>query len=406
VDDWRTPITLPITPGPAPQYTIVDPAFEPLEGARAIFGTDEGEPATHAYQIEVPDDWNGDVVFFAHGFRGFGAELRVDPPPIRDHLIRNGYAWAASSYAENGYRPGIGARDTARLLPLFESLVGAPDQVFLYGQSMGGNVATVSLESMQTRDLYDGAVSECGAMTATGIVDYFLSWGALAGYLTDTNLTDVATDAAEYLDTLREVVAPDLGPPDDPEPDGETFANAILHLTGGPRPDFDEGFEAQYQNNFGVLFGAIVSPAPANAVAQNADTVYAVDPGHTRTSEEINRDITRVQANPAFQDRELYPEFAPATGAISVPLLAIHNTGDLFVPIHLEQEYRRLTDTAGAGNLLVQRAIARSGHCMFSADERTRAFDDLVAWVDTGVPPPGDDLLGDLSDIGDAFTVD
>lgn len=405
-DGWRAPITLPVTPGPAPEHTILDPALDPLPGARTLVGTDDSAPAPHAYQIEVPDDWNGDLVLFAHGFRGFGPELTVQAPPIREHLIANGFAWAASSYAENGYRPAIGARDTARMLPLFEQLVGPARRVYLYGQSMGGNVVTVSLEGAQTRGLYDGAVSECGVMTASGIVDYLLSWGALAGYLSGTDITTPATDPGELLTTLREEVSPALGSPEDPTPAGETLKNAVLHLTGGPRPLFDEGYAVQYQTNFATLFGAVLNPSPANAVAQNADTIYEVDDGLASTSDEINRGVTRVRSNSAFQDPELYPEFAPATGDIAVPLLTIHGTGDLFVPIHLEQQYRRLVESAGHGDLLVQRAIARAGHCAFSLPERIRAFDDLVAWVETGAAPPGDNLLAALTTAGATFTID
>jgi hypothetical protein len=84
--------------------------------------------------------------------------------------------------------------------------------------------------------------------------------------------------------------------------------------------------------------------------------------------------------------------------------MAIHGTGDLFVPISLQQRYRKIVDDAGRGELLVQRAMRRAGHCNFTDEERTRAFDDLVAWVATGVQPAGEDLSGDLSDAGRAFT--
>lgn len=67
------------------------------------------------YRIEVPDAWNGKLVMYAHGFRGaqsadlaagrdYRAELTVDSPPrLREYLIANGYAWAASSYSKNEY---------------------------------------------------------------------------------------------------------------------------------------------------------------------------------------------------------------------------------------------------------------------------------------------------------------
>jgi hypothetical protein len=103
-------------------------------------------------------------------------------------------------------------------------------------------------------------------------------------------------------------------------------------------------------------------------------------------------------------DRATYPENADLTGKIERPFLTIHGTGDLFVPISMEQSYRRKVDAAGAGDLLVQRAIRRAGHCVYSQDERIAAFDDLVSWVRDGKKPAGEDLLGDLSDAGRTFT--
>ena len=62
---WQTPIALPVTPV-ALSFHNTDPKFDALPGARAIYGDYSGG----VYQIEVPDAWNGDVVYFAHGFRG------------------------------------------------------------------------------------------------------------------------------------------------------------------------------------------------------------------------------------------------------------------------------------------------------------------------------------------------
>ena len=54
------------------------------------------------YRIEVPENWNGELVVYAHGNRGIGLELTVSFPAIRAYLVANGYAWAASSYSKNG----------------------------------------------------------------------------------------------------------------------------------------------------------------------------------------------------------------------------------------------------------------------------------------------------------------
>lgn len=396
-DTWSTPQVLDITPV-AIDYQVVEPAFDALPGARALSGTYDGG----AYQIEVPDDWNGDIVYYAHGFRMMVPELTVSTPPNRAYLVRHGYAWAASSYSENGYGPGAGARDTYALRAIFEQQVGKPQHSYLFGQSMGGNVVSISLELYP--QAYDGALSECGALVGQSIVDYFLSWGALAGYFTGVDLTQATTDGDVFNRIVGEDVLPGLGTSDQPTVAGERFADAILHLTGGPRPYFREGFAANFGFNFMLLAHAVGAPGPSNAVAENANTRYAVDSGLGITSEQVNREIGRVLANARYQDPERYPEFSLPTGAIARPLLTLHDTGDLFVPISIEQEYRQLVDAAGSGDLLVQRAVRRGGHCAFTEAERNQAFEDLVAWVERGEKPAGEDLRGDLANAGLQFT--
>lgn len=394
---WATPEILPVTPV-ATSYRPGNPAFEALPGARAIYGSYDGG----IYEIEVPDAWNGEVVYFAHGFRGSVPDLTVSPPPLRNYFITRGYAWAASSYNANGYSPGAGARDTYALRSIFERKVGTPKRSYLYGQSMGGNVITVSEELYPTA--YDGALSECGALSGQGIVSYFLSWGALAGYFSGTDLTGQTTDADRLGATLRSTVVPALGAADQLTASGKAFASAIENLTGGSRPYFREGFAANLTFNFIILLQSVVAPGPANAAAENATTRYTVADGLGVSSDQLNEQIARVKANPAYEDPQTYPEFAPMTGKLQRPLLTLHGTGDLYVPISLEQDYRRLVDAAGSGDLLVQRAVRRAGHCAFTDEERQRAFEDLVAWVERDVKPAGDNLLGDLSDAGRAFT--
>lgn len=394
---WVASKMLPVTPV-AGKYTVADSKFDPLPGARAIYGNHGGA----GYQIEVPDNWNGDVVYYAHGFRGPLPNLTVDPPPLREYLIGHGYAWAASSFDQNGYAPGAGAADTYALRDVFAAKVGAPRRQYLYGSSMGGNVVTVSLERYP--QAYDGAFAECGALTGQGIVDYILSWGVLGGYFSGTDLTGAGVDAKELANALKRDVAPALGTADNPTQKGAEFASAIENLTGGPRAFFREGFRSQYQLNFLLLLAAVAAPGPSNAVAQNADTVYAVDGGLGLTSDQLNREVPRVEANLQFQDPSLYPEYGAPSGKIQRPLLTLHGTGDLFVPISIEQQYRRAVDAAGAGDLLVQRAIRRPGHCAITAAERERGFADMVSWVETGQKPAGEDLLGDLRDAGRAFT--
>ena len=51
----------------------------------------------------------------------------------------------------------------------------------------------------------------------------------------------------------------------------------------------------------------------------------------------------------------------------------------------MEQDYKKAVASAGKSDLLVQRAIRAGGHCKFSEQELTAAFQDLVAWVKNGI---------------------
>jgi len=130
--------------GPLPGYTITLPELAPLPGARVVTGVHE-----HAgYAIEVPEDWNGELVMWAHGFRGNGAELTVDAPPygLRERFVAQGYAWAASSYDRNGYDVASGVESTRELAREFRHVVDTPSRTYLAGVSMGGHVAARSIE--------------------------------------------------------------------------------------------------------------------------------------------------------------------------------------------------------------------------------------------------------------------
>jgi len=53
----------------------------------------------------------------------------------------------------------------------------------------------------------------------------------------------------------------------------------------------------------------------------------------------------------------------------------------------------------------VQRAVRWAGHCAFDGAVRERAFEDLVAWIERGVVPAGDDVLAaDVSRLGLRWT--
>lgn len=111
-----------------------------------------------AYMVEVPANWNGKLVMFAHGYAGAGRTSSATPPGFRRHLVQSGNAWAASSYSTNHYDVRAGVEDTNALVLAFGTVavqncrpLAAPVRTYITGRSMGGHIATaVEAETLAT----------------------------------------------------------------------------------------------------------------------------------------------------------------------------------------------------------------------------------------------------------------
>src|SRR5262249_44948287 len=65
---------------PPPPYTIANPPLAPLLVNGVPTTVTQGTHDHAAFIIEVPPNWNGDLVMYAHGFRGAGTVLTVGAP--------------------------------------------------------------------------------------------------------------------------------------------------------------------------------------------------------------------------------------------------------------------------------------------------------------------------------------
>lgn len=396
-----TPVTPPAKLGTYTTATITqkDPTFQPLAGATADYGV----IGKAAYWIEKPANWNGSLVIWLDGFDGFGTEVAVEPPPggMRELWVNEGFAWAASSFSENGYTPGVQADDTLALKRFFEQKYGKAKRVYLVGESMGANAIALLLEYYPNE--FDGATASCGALWGIDEIDYLLSWGMLAQYF--SGLTFPIGQGAEKMNQVLLTDLPKvLGTGDAPTEKGLAFIDALRNLTGGPRPFFVEGYKDRAVTNLGLLLLDPNRELLVGRAATNANATYHVDAKFGITDAALNAAVQRLASDPSLRDAKAHPDMVPTTGKITKPLLTIHGTGDLFVPIVAETVYRQRVEAAGAGNLLVQRAVRSFGHCKFSSAEYQAAFDDLVKWVEGGSKPAGEDLTGSLQDAGKAFT--
>jgi hypothetical protein len=218
-----------------------------------------------------------------------------------------------------------------------------------------------------------------------------------------------APNAASLNRLVNEQWLPIMGRPGAYTDKGRQFDSAVKHLMGGNAgsdlPYRVEGLEGRYVANLTSYAGVDPSTVPSFRHVDTTHVVYQIDPGLGLTAEEINAQVRRITMEPGARDPARDPAFADRTGKLSVPLLTLHTTGDGWVPLSHEQRFRQKVQAAGTDDLLVQRAIRRARHCDFTAGERAQAFGDLVAWLETGTRPDGDDLgSADLSQIGLRWT--
>src|SRR5215467_4631431 len=57
------------------------------------------------YLIEVPANWRGGLVVFAHGIQRGSGPGTVVAPPINTHILDEHHAWIASGYRASEYQP-------------------------------------------------------------------------------------------------------------------------------------------------------------------------------------------------------------------------------------------------------------------------------------------------------------
>ena len=386
-----------ITPLPCASqvWQPIDPKFEALPGTRVFFGSYDGG----LYRIEIPDHWNGELALYAHGFvpstGARGSELRVGDSPIREHLVDRGIAWAASSYRCNGYVPGQGLVDTMALTDLFTRFNDGrkPQRVYLTGTSMGGHVTVLGMHEFPKE--FAGGLAMCAAAPSCSISSRRWEprpkssparrsrWARCRTILQDGRH---ARQAADYTER------------------GRQLASVEIQISGGPRPFAAEGLVSRFLGN---INGAAIAggTTPSNRAVMTTHFKYAIDEGLGLTADTLDARARRKPFDAAFRSENgPYEELVPFDGKLDRPLLTMHGTGDLFVPIFLEQKLKRAVVASGRQKLLTQRVYRVPGHCGFSQPEMIAAFDDLAKWVHQGAKPEGDEVEGDLSHAGMKFT--
>lgn len=356
------PPTVQVASEPNATERLSDPQFEPLPGAVARFGRLGGS----VYQIEMPLNWNKRLVLYLHGQNGkFEPVLNVEMPTNRSELIRQGYAWAASSFSRGDFPFGTGADETAAVWDRFVGEFGRPSRTFAIGSSAGGASALIAASRYASR--IDGILALCPGPGTRPDIQYLGDTVVAALYAVGVNQLDFRPMEARA--TMADLVLPALRD----EVNHRRFVDTWIQLTGGPRPFAEEGL--RLEENYLLTFGAKLIQFGS---VDNTQEVYRASMGGTELTD-FNDRAVRVASPNLNRAAE---ESDNVNGAIQMPVLALYGSGDAIVPPSAASYIRQVVDAASKHDLLVQRVDDSPKHCGFEKTDVNRAFDDLVAWVE------------------------
>lgn len=337
------------------------------------------------YSMNVPEDWNGTLVIYVHGFIDAGAPVALPSiDALRDAIGAEGYAVAFSSFSENGIAVRDGMIRTHQLLGLFTSRFGQPQRTLLVGSSLGSVISVAMAERYGAQ--LDGVLATCGELAGlTRTVQYMGDVRALFDYFYPGALPGTANWLPDITNLNAQIIGPALAAM---ASDNYAGASVIANIDQTPLP-YASGSELVNSLVYVLAFHARglmdgVERAHGHAPYGNTGVTYTSTPFNALMPA-LNTGVGRFEIT-ADAEQWLQRSYDPS-GKFDVPILSLHASRDPIAPLFNRDGFVATVAAAGNSANLVVRTIDGWGHCPFTNDQIITALNDLAAWVNSGTPP-------------------
>ncbi len=343
----------------------------------------EGVLVTGAlYKIWMPEDWNGELVVFAHGYVSPFEPVDIpesqftlsDGTYLPDIVTDMGYALATTSYRANGFVVQEGIIDLVELVFKFKEMFPDPEHTYLVGGSEGG---LITIKSLEMKKIYSGGLALCGPIGDMAeqvnyigdfrvLFDYFFP-GILPG--SPMNIPDeliqnwdevyvprILDAIATYPDRVQQLIRCARAPvdPDDPTTVAQTVLSVlwynvfatndlVQHVGGNPYDNMDRHYHG------------------------SANDAY------------LNKNVQRFAADPEALAK--LKEMYDTTGELNRPVVTMHTVGDQIVPAWHERLYRQKVRAQSPRIMYDNIYVMRYGHCNFTKEEVLDGFEKMVQKV-------------------------
>ena len=369
-----------------------------------------------AWIADVPEDWNGTLIVFSHGF-GVTVPQNAPSEAVRLRLLEEGYALTGSSYdvSETLWALESAERDQVATVAAVTEKIGEPTRTLSVGQSMGGLVNARLARSGAGG--IDGALGLCGLVAgANDLHTYQLDAEYTIARLllpdTPVKLVDFASEA-EGATTGRQLTDAVVAAQKTPEGRARVaLAAAYLNLPawapGRDRPAAGDWEAQQAQQYEWLARGVLNSVEPARyhlekalggnnsgnkgvdyarvlATSQHAPLVKAL---YRKAGLDLRADLRNLTSHAAVAADPTAVAAGERTSSagqgLAVPLLDVHTVADDLVPVEQEARFAARVRASGDAPLLRQAYVGRQGHCAFTTAETVAALHALESRLDSG----------------------
>lgn len=385
------------------------------------------------YRIRVPENWNGTLISDLDYYHG--AES-----PKYLYLLAQGYAFSGTLRRPNRlthYDPAAEIHDLVSVLDIFEEKFGKPKRTIQYGCSGGGNVSTGMAEIHPDR--IDGAIS-AGSPTSpwftnSSLDGFFVLKALIAPDLPIVNLPlhgdkikAIGADWRKALESAQKTpegrariaLAVTIGQwpgwggtfganakssMPEPEPtDINALQNSMYHTVSLVLPS---------ERTFGHTMLELAAPGQLRwntgvdyrEFFENGNPHYqtAVRELYKKAGLSLDNDLKQVNSSPRIEadPKAIRWWSAPGrthVGKPKVPLLRLHDNGDLLVYPSMVTGYESLVEKNGYSDLFRSVYVNRAGHCTYSVAEINASLKTLEKRIETGEWPSTDPKV--LNELG------
>lgn len=329
---------------------------------------DLGEINDAEYKIYIPDNWNGGLVMYAHGYEAVGediGEFEKEVDEFMEIFTSRGFAYAASAYKKQGLVIKDGIQDTEALRTYFGLKYGKPEMCIITGHSMGGIISLATIEKYPAE--YNGALPLCGWLAPVhSLLKRTLDMLVIYDFLFAENNGKIVTgDNIIGEEAIRKNV--------DSKP--ELAALYAEHFT----------LKAEQLAEIIVFYQSVLIETKdwvGGMPIGNQETIYS---GFGFIDDSLNMKVRRYTAEQ--ETREYFIQYYTPTGQILDPVIALHTTYDGILPVNNYKYYEAATKIKHTNDLYSQNYIMRDGHCNFTIEEISDSFDQLIDWIKEGEKP-------------------